>query len=138
MIRASFLLPLCLAACASSSTAKKDEPKAPASPTVAVVDGTALTQSELDAVMSSRKLERDAALDELIDTQLTLARGRKEGLAVDDKAYDEPARAAYELKLARKIGLQLPPGKVSLVVDHAWVKDAAKPKDRAANRKLIE
>jgi hypothetical protein len=141
MTRSALLLSLLLAACAGSSTStKKAEPsKQPTvSPTVAVVDGVALTQAELDAVMSSRKLERDAALEELIDTQLTLARAKKEGLGVENKAYDEPARAAFELSLARKLGLALPEGRISLIVDHAWVKDAPKAKDKAANKKLLE
>jgi hypothetical protein len=97
-----------------------------------------LTQSELDVVMSTRKLAREAALDELIDTTLTLERAKREGLVLEDKAYDDAARAAFELELARKIGLPLPPGKTSLVVDHAWVKDAPAPQARAANRKLLE
>jgi hypothetical protein len=47
-------------------------------------------------------------------------------------------RAGVELALAQTLGLDVPPLRVSLVVDHAWLKDAEDEKARFADRALLE
>lgn len=138
-------------ACATSSSATGGGPPAreaaPASrladalapsPRVATVDGRAITREELDAHAAATKLPADQALDDLIDLVFLRAACRAAGIALPADHPAPDARAAAELALARKLSLDVPPDRDVLLVDHAWVKDAAKKAVTAKQKKSLE
>jgi hypothetical protein len=131
-------------ACATAAPPPASPPPAPAvaeapppapSPTVATIDGAKVTQAELDAHVAETKLERTAALDDLIDLHLLRAACGAAGIAAPKAPTD---RAKVELELARKLSLDVPPGGDVLIVDHAWVKDAKKKATTAKQKKSLE
>lgn len=106
--------------------------------TVAVVNGQPIKASALDAYASTTQFPIEEALEDLIDLQLVRQAAAIKQVKAPSGQWSAEERAGVELTLARALGLDLPPVRVNLVVDHAWVKDAEDEKTRAADRALLE
>ncbi|HEX2658602.1 MAG TPA: hypothetical protein VHU40_10025 [Polyangia bacterium] len=102
------------------------------------IDGKPIPAAALAAHQKATGLPRNEALTDLIDLTLLREAAAKQGLPLSPGTPTADEREAAERKLAATLGLELPPDIVSLVVDHAWVKDAATPTARAAQRKAID
>ncbi len=109
-----------------------------ADPTVALVNGQPIKASQLDAYASSTQFPREEALEALIDMRLVRQAADIKQVKAPSGPWSEEERAGVELTLARALGLDLPPVRVNLVVDHAWVKDTEDEKTRAADFALME
>jgi hypothetical protein len=105
--------------------------------TVAIVNGQPVKASELDAHVAATKLPREEALEDLIDLHLTRAAVVANQVSAPAEPWSPEERAKVELDLAKSLGVDIPPPQVSLVVDHAWLKDAKSQKGRAAGRALL-
>lgn len=116
---------------ATSQVAGGDRP-------VVFVDGKPIGAADLDAHIAATGLLRDDALDDLINLQLERAAAVKARLKVPSGQWSDEERASIELALSRALSLDLPPGRVSLIVDHAWLKDAEDEAGRLAGRELME
>jgi hypothetical protein len=106
--------------------------------TVAVVNGQPIKASALDAYASTMQFPIEEALEDLIDLQLVRQAAAIKQVKAPSGPWSAEERAEVELTLARALGLDLPPDRLNLVVDHAWVKDAQDEKTRAADRALLE
>jgi hypothetical protein len=105
---------------------------------VVFVDGKPIGSADLDAHIAATGLPHDEALDDLINLRLERAAAVKAGLKVPSGRWSDDQRAGIELALAQALSLDIPQGRVSLVVDHAWLKDAEDEADRAAGNELME
>jgi hypothetical protein len=105
--------------------------------TVAIVNGQPIKASELDAHVSTTKLAREEALEDLIDLCLTRVAVAANRVSAPAEPWSPEVRAKVELDLAKALGVDIPPPRVSLVVDHAWLKDVKSQKVRAAGRALL-
>jgi hypothetical protein len=105
--------------------------------TVALVNGQPVKDSELDAYAAATQLPREEALEDLIDLHLTRAAAAKSRVSAPAGQWSAQERAGIEFALAQALGLDIPPLRVTLVVDHAWLKDAEDDKERAAGRALL-
>jgi len=105
---------------------------------VARVDDVTILSGDLEAHQAATHLPRAEALDDLIDLLLLRAAARANGIALAPGRVEPDVRAAAEAELATRMGLAIPTETKSLVVDHAWVKDAEAPKKRAAQRASME
>jgi hypothetical protein len=79
-------------------------------------------------------LQREEALEVLIDLQLVRAAVVANKLAAPAGEWSEKQRAEVEYNLAQALALNPPEVRVSLVVDHAWLKDVEDEKELAAGR----
>jgi hypothetical protein len=138
------LSPFLTVACASAppppaSPAPAVAAGAPAAsaPVVATVAGHAVTAEELDAHAATTKLGRPEALGDLIDLTLLRAACAEHGVAFGPGEPPPEGRAAAELAVARKLGLEVPPDANVVVVDHAWIKDAKKASVTAQQKKSL-
>ena len=131
-------LPSLLAGCAHHPAAAA--PPSPPPPRVlATIDGQPVDEAAVSAHAARHSIaSREEALSDLIDLRLLTAAAARAGVAVPDGALASEQRRAVEYRVGQSLGLDLPPVTVSLVVDHAWVKDAPRKGERAANRKAIE
>jgi hypothetical protein len=148
---ACFVFPV-LSACATSSAtppvavapvpASPPEvvaaPNPPAPVLAARVDDRTISIAELDAHQAATGLERSKALDDLIDLVLLREAASWNEVTVPSGALTPEGRAAAELALALRFGLDLPLSGHVLVVDHAWVKDSETKKVQAAQRATID
>lgn len=107
-------------------------------PTVVLVNGQPIKASELDAYAAATQLPREDALEDLIDLRLVRAAATAKQINAPAGHWSAEVRANIELALAKALGLDIPPVRVSLVVDHAWIKDAEDEKNRASDRALLE
>jgi hypothetical protein len=105
--------------------------------TVATVSGQPVKASELDAHVAATNLPREEALEDLIDLHLTRAAVAAHGVSAPAEPWSPEDRAKVEFDLAKALGVDIPPPRVSLVVDHAWLKDVKSKKARAAGRALL-
>lgn len=105
---------------------------------VAFVDGVPIKAAELDDHATATGKSRDEALDDLINLQLVRAAAANKKMKTPSGSWSEEERAGIELALARALSLDIPQGNVSLVVDHAWLKDADDEAARTAGRELME
>jgi hypothetical protein len=112
-------------------------PASPVDRTVAIVNGQPVKASELDAHVAATNLPREEALEDLIDLHLTRAAVAANQISAPAEPWSPEVRAKVELDLARALGVDIPPPQVSLIVDHAWLKDAKSQKGRAAGRALL-
>jgi hypothetical protein len=147
------LVLLLLTACATSgATAPATVTPVPAAPArvaaaasppplsvpVARVENRTISTSELDAHQAATGLERSKALDDLIDLVLLREAASRNEVALPSGALTPEARAAAELALAYRFGLDVPVSGHVLVVDHAWVKDSETKKGQASQRAAID
>lgn len=105
---------------------------------VATVNGHPVTASELDAHSASTQLSRDEALTDLIDLQLLRTAAAASNVSAPGGAWNPEERAGIEFALARTMGIDIPPVRVTFIVDHAWLKDAEDEKERSAGRTQLE
>jgi hypothetical protein len=105
---------------------------------VASVDSVTIFASELEAHQAATGLPRAEALEDLIDLLLLRAAARANGIALAPGRLEPDVRAAAEAELATRLALEIPTETKSLIVDHAWVKDAAAPRKQAAQRAAME
>ena len=121
------------------ATATATAPSPPPPRVLATVDGQAIDEAAVSAHAARYSIaSREEALSDLIDLRLLTAAAARAGVPVPDGALSSEQRHGVEYRVGRSLGLDLPPATVSLVVDHAWVKDAPRKGERAANRKAIE
>ena len=105
---------------------------------VAIVNGKTIIFAEVLDHINTAMLPYEAAVEDLIDLQLlkTAATARK--VKMPDAPWSQEARASVELAVARSLGIEAAQPHTLLVVDHAWLKDAEDPKERAAGRGQLE
>jgi len=106
--------------------------------TVAIVNGRPISSSQLDRHVAVSSLQREEALEDLIDLQLVRAAVVANKLTAPAGKWSEKQRAEIEYALAQALLLNPPAMQVSLVVDHAWLKDATDDKEQAAGRARLE
>jgi hypothetical protein len=145
LLAPALLLALLPGACASSSAAGPPGASGAASasapgssPAVARVDGQTLSKAELDAHQARTGLARQQALDDLVDLALLRAAATQNGVVFTPETVAVESRTTTEYEVARKLALEVPAASELLVVDHAWMKDAPRPKQQAAQRKTLE
>jgi hypothetical protein len=126
----ALVLALC---CLVPATGRSDAGKA-----AVLVDGVPIRVAELDAHVAATGLSREDALDDLVNLQLVRAAASKSKLKVPAGRWSAEKRAAIELALAKALGLDLPPTRVYLTVDHAWLKDVEDEAGRIAGREQME
>ena len=107
-------------------------------PVAATVNGQPVTVRELDAHMAATKLPREEALDDLIDLRLLRAALAANNISAPAGTWSPDERADLELALTRALGFYVPPLHITLIVDHAWLKDAENEAERTAGRALLE
>ena len=107
-------------------------------PEVARVDGRSLRADALDAHMQSTHLGRPEALEDLIDVDLLRAAAAKASLPLPPGEWTEEQRANADYDVAKALGIELPAAPEVVVVDHAWVKNAKKKRQLAADRATID
>ena len=105
---------------------------------VARVDGRPILAASLATHEAETGLPRAEALADLVDLTLLRAAATQRGVTVPPAPLTPDARASVERQLAEKLALELPPETTSLIVDHAWVKNASTFAERAGQRKTIE
>jgi len=105
---------------------------------VAVVNSQAITASELDRHVVATKLPREGALEDLIDLQLLRAAAAARGVKIPEGLLSGKQRADIEYALAQALSLNPPAMRVTLVVDHAWLKDSADENEQTAGRARLE
>lgn len=126
-----------VAGCAGTSKRTKTAIDANAPVTIARVDGAVLDSAALDAHVKETGLARDVARDDLIDLMLLRAAADKAKITVPATwSKEERARVEYEVAIAQAIAVEK--AKESVIVDHAWVKDAKAKKARDASKAQIE
>lgn len=103
-----------------------------ASQPVATVNGQPITEADLAACAGTMTLTRNEALEDLIDLYLVRSAAAAHGISMPEGRWSPEVRAGIEYALAKALGIQVPPMRVVLVVDHAWVKDAPGKKGRVA------
>lgn len=106
--------------------------------TVAIVNGRPITSAELDAHIAVSLLPREEALEDLIDLHLLRAAATVNKIHFPAGTWRPEIRADIEFVLAQTLGVDIPPLRTTLVLDHAWLKDADDVKQRAAGRTLLE
>lgn len=106
--------------------------------TAALINGQPIKASELDAYAATAQLPREEALEDLIDLRLVRAAASARQVSAPVRPWSAEERAGVEYALAKALGLDVPPPRISLVVDHAWVKDAEDEKGRSSDRALLE
>ena len=102
------------------------------------IDGKPISATALAAHQKATGLPRAEALTDLIDLTLVREAATKYAIVLPVETPTPEARQGAERKLAAALAVELPPDIVSLVVDHAWVKDASTATARAAQRKALE
>ena len=102
------------------------------------IDGQPISATTLAAHQKATGLPRAEALTDLIDLTLLREAATKHGIVLPAGTPTPEAREDAERKLAAALALELPPEIVSLVVDHAWVKDAPTVAARTAQRKALD
>jgi hypothetical protein len=122
---------------AAGAPASSAAPAAP-SPTVATIDGKPVLAAALDAHQAASKLPRAEALADLVDLTLLRDAAAAQGVPLAAGEPTPEARAAAELAVAQKLGLETPVPSDVLVVDHAWVKDAPKKAVTTRQKKQLE
>lgn len=95
---------------------------------VALVNGRSITASELDAHCAATGQPRTAALDDLIDLHLVRAAAAANRIDAPAGSWNEETRTRIEYALAKALSLIPPEPVMMIVVDHAWLKDAADEK----------
>jgi hypothetical protein len=142
-----FLVAMTIAIFSSGSTRAEDAPAsevasdaAPvvAEQPVAILNGRAITSSELDAYADTTKLPREEALEELIDLQLLKEAATAQQVKLPVTVWSPETRAGVELAVAQALGIEAAKPRTILVVDHAWLKDAEDANERATGRTLID
>ena len=101
------------------------------------IDGKPISGDALAAHQRATGLPRAEAVTDLVDLTLLREAAGKRGIVLPAGPVTPEAREDAERKLAAAMNLDLPPDTVSLVVDHAWVKNATTPTGRAAQKKAI-
>lgn len=127
-----------LPACAGKAPAPSSAAAAPAEAPALRVEGQPIRPSDIAAHARATGLAPEAAAEDLVDLALLRARARDKGVALPAGPLPPEDRARAEYALAQALSLPVPAAAVTLVVDHAWVKDAAAPRVRAAQRKAID
>ncbi len=127
---------LVLPACAGTHKASKAKSTGPTE--VARVDGRSLKSDALDAHVQTSHLARAEALEDLIDLDLMREAATKASLTLPTGVWTDEQRATANYDVAKALGVEIPAAADLLVVDHAWVKDAKKKKQLAADRATIE
>ena len=91
---------------------------------VATVNGQQIAARELYAYTITSGLSREETLEDVIN--MYLIRGAAATFSIEAPAgtWSRELRADLEYALASVLALDIPPTKVTLVVDHAWRKDA--------------
>ena len=143
MARTLLLIGTLSAACSHASAPTPAPASAltppPAPPAAAArIEGVPVAQDELDRHQARTGLARREALEDLVDLVLLRAAAAQAGLAAPALDATADVRAIAEYELARQRGLEVPVATDVVVVDHAWIKDAPRPKAQAAQRATIE
>lgn len=105
---------------------------------LATVNGYDIQAWKVDDHVRSSSLSRQEALDDLICLHLEQQAVREYQVSPPEDGWYGEGRAQAELALVRAMGMKLPPPRVYLILDHAWVKDAEDVEVRNTNRKLLE
>lgn len=104
---------------------------------VAMVNDQPIKVSELEAHIAATQFGREQALEDLIDLQLVRSAAVANKVKAPSGAWSDEIRAEVEYALAKVLSLHIPPLQISLIIDHAWLKDAATEKDRTAGHALM-
>ena len=104
---------------------------------VALIGDKKIYADDLKAYEKKSGLVGKPALEDLIDLDLERTAAQKKNIDVSSIETRE-GRAQVDYQLARALSLKVPEAKTTLVVDHAWVKDAAKPTVQAKQKKALE
>jgi hypothetical protein len=110
----------------------------PAVGVVARVYGREIPAAELERHREVTGLVGDEALDDLIGLELVRQAAEERQLPVPPEPWDEPTRRLVERWVADELGVSGQPVPVRMLVDHAWVRDAATPGGRAEQRRQME
>lgn len=93
-------------------------------PVVATVNGQQITARELYAHTVTSGLSREETLEDVINIYLIRGAAATFSIEAPTGTWSREMRADLEYALASVMALDIPPVKVTLVVDHAWRKDA--------------
>lgn len=105
---------------------------------VATVNGLPIKGFDVESHAAATHLPHEDALEDLIDLRLLRAAANANKIAVPAGILSPEVRADIEYELARAMALDIPPIRVIVIVDHAWLKDAEDEKLRADGRTLME
>ena len=104
----------------------------------ATVNGQPIAKSAVEAHAATTGLPREEALEDLIDLHLLRTAAAEGKITVPAGSLSPEQRRTLEYAVAVALGIDVPPPQVSLIVDHAWLKDAEDEKERAAGRTVLE
>lgn len=93
-------------------------------PLVATVNGQEIRYKELYAYMMTGGLSREETLENIIDIYLIRGAAANFSIEAPTGTWSKEMRDNIEYSLATVMALDIPPTRVSLIVDHAWRKDA--------------
>ncbi len=93
-------------------------------PLVATVNGQEIRYKELYAYMMTGGLPREETLENIIDLYLIRAAAATFSIEAPTGTWSKEMRNNIEYSLATVMALDIPPAQMTLVVDHAWLKDA--------------
>lgn len=119
----------------SSSFAQESQSE---DPVVAIINGQQIRSSDLNDHAIAAHLSFEEALEDMIDLRLLRAAAAAHKISVPAGILSPEVRADIEYQLAVAMALDVPPVRVIVIVDHAWLKDAEDEKLRATDRALIE
>jgi hypothetical protein len=126
------------AGCAGA--ARRAEPSATATPAPDDVEigGERIASARVERFVQQSGQPREAALADLADLVRVLRAAKGAGLTSGSPEMAPAERARLEHALALKLALEVPKAEVSLIVDHAWLKDAPSKAERDRGRKQLE
>jgi hypothetical protein len=119
------------------STLQTTQPAYDSDRIVATVNSLPIKDAELNAHAAATRLPREEALEDLIDLTLLRRAAAANNISMPGTLTRE-LRDGVELALAQALGIDIPQPRITLVVDHAWLKDADDDKGRKAGRLLLE
>jgi len=93
-------------------------------PLVATVNGQEIRYKELYAYMMTGGLSREETLENIIDLYLIRAAAATFSIEAPTGTWSKEMRDNIEYSLATVMALDIPSTRVTLIVDHAWLKDA--------------
>lgn len=105
---------------------------------LATVNSYRITAGKVVDHAGSVYLSRQEALEDLIDITLVKQAVKEYQISAPEDGWYGEGRTKVESALAQALRIELPPPRVYLIIDHAWLKDAEDEATRRAGRKQLE
>ncbi|OGU13422.1 MAG: hypothetical protein A2076_17390 [Geobacteraceae bacterium GWC2_53_11] len=105
---------------------------------VATVNGQPVKTSDVESHAAATHQPREEALEDIINMKLLRAALAAHKISVPAGEWGSETAAKIEFALAQAMSIDVPPLSVTLIVDHAWLKDAEDEKVRVADRARLE